>query len=190
MQKNTMKINNRIFKNCKDMSATCFYVYICIKVYQANTNSDNFSIYDIKDNVGLAKSTLIRNIKELMPFGYIKERKTYNSFSNPYKTYSIVEPKDTIHGFTDFNLNFVEKIIYLVKEDKLNKRHLQIFLYLKYKELLRNNSWNLSQSHISRCLGVTRNAINISLKNLDKEIVKELYEIYGLEFEYIYDFLK
>lgn len=190
MNQKIMRINNRIFKNCKDMSATCFYVYICIKVYQVNTGSDKFSIYDIKDDVGLAKSTLIRNIKELIPFGYIKEKKTYNSSSNPYKTYPIIEPKDTIHGFTDFNLNFVEEIIKLVREDKLNKRHLQMFLYLKYKEQQKSKPWNLSQSHVSRGLGVTRNAINISLKNLDRNIVKELYEIYGSEFEYIYDFLK
>lgn len=189
MNQNIMTINNRIFKNCKDMSSTCFYVYICVKVYQSNTGYDRFSVYDIKDSVGLAKSTLLRNIKELIHLGYIKEKNTYNSLKYPYKLYPIVEPNDNLHGFTDLKIDFVKTIINLVKKDKLNKRHLQIFIYLKYKEQQNRKSCNLSQSNLSRGLGVTRNAINISLKNLNKDVVNDLYHKYGSYFEYIYNFL-
>lgn len=183
-------LNNKVFINCKDMSATGFYVYFCIKYYQTVSGEDKFSIHNIIEDIGLAKSTLIRNVKELVNLGYLKEKKTYNSESSPYKVYSIVELEDTIHGYSRFNLEFVKTLINYVKIDKINKRHLQMFSYLKYKELQRSRTWNVSQSHISRGLGVTRNAINISLKNLDKNVVKELYDIFEEDFEYIYDFLK
>lgn len=190
MRNNEMVLNNRIFVNCKDMSATSFYVYVCIKQRQVTTGEDNFTICDIIEDIGLAKSTLMRNVKELVTLGYIGEKKTYNSELSPCKIYPIVELEHSVHGYSNFNLNFVKKLTEYVKDDKLNKRHLEIVFYLKYKELQRSKTWKISQAHISRGLGITRNAINISLKNLNKSIVNDLYSIFGEEFEYIYDFLK
>lgn len=190
MINNTISINNRVFKDCKKMSATGFYVYMCIKTHQNKVNENIFSVYDLSANVGIAKSTLIKNIKELIPLGYLKENNTYNSATNQYKTYFILEPKDKIHGVTNIDATFLEKLIDLVNNDYLNKRHLQIFLFLKYKEQQRSKTWKLSQSHISMGLGVTRNAVHTSLKNINLDIVNQLYDMYNDYFEYIYKFLK
>lgn len=182
-------INNRVFKDCKNMSATAFYVYIGAKVHQIVNNENVFSLHELYEEIGIAKSTLIKNIKELIPLGYFKENNTYNSSINQFKTYSALEPKDDIHGFTCIDMKFLKELISLVKNNKLNKRHLQIFLFLIYKEQENSKTWKLSQSYISMGLGVTRNAIHISLKILDLEVVNYLQKTHNVCFEYIYNFL-
>lgn len=189
MTNNKIFINNRVFKDCKKMSATGFYVYIGAKVHQVITHENVFSLYELYEDIGIAKSTLIKNIKELIPLGYFKENNTYNSAINQFKTYSALEPKDTIHGFTSIDINFLKELISLVRDNKLNKRHLQIFLFLIYKEQEKSKTWKLSQSYISIGLGVTRNAIHTSLKILNLEVINYLHNSHKECFNYIYNFL-
>lgn len=186
---NKILINNRVFKDCKKMSATGFYVYIGAKLHQTITKEKTFSLNELYEDVGIAKSTLIKNIKELIPLGYFKENNTYNSATNQFKTYSALEPKDNIHGYTSVDIDFLKELISLVRDNKLNKRHLQIFLFLIYKEQERSRTWKLSQSYISMGLGVTRNAVHTSLKILDIKVINYLHNSYTECFKYIYNFL-
>lgn len=190
MKENSIIINNRIFQDCKQMSATIFYVYMFIKSYQYETNKNIFSVYELLDDIGIAKSTLIKNIKELVLLGYLKEHRDYNSAKHHFKNYSIIEPTDIIYGFTSINVNFLNTLISLVSKDYINKRNFQIFIFLKHKEQQGSKTWKASQSHISVGLGVTRNAIHTSLRNLNMKVVDYLYITYGDYFKYIYDFLK
>lgn len=186
---NKLMISNNIFKDCNKLNPTGFYVYMCISLYQYEYRLDSFSIYDINDSISLEKESFSRSIKQLIKLGYIKEEKRYGGKSNKIKNYSLVK-QDNIDEYTPFQIDFLKTLINLIKENKLSKRHFQVFLFLKYKEEKNFILWKISKLQVGVSLNITKKSLIASLKKIDDDTINYLRQTYNVYFQYIYDFLK
>lgn len=186
---NLMFMNNKIIKNCKNMNATSFYVYICLKFYTVKNETTKFAVNDVLDDIGLAKNTLNRSLKVLVNEGLLKEGSSYNSPTHPNKEYTFIEPSNTILGYTKISLGFMGCLINKVKNKELTKRQFEMFIYLIHRKSDNSKDFKLSQSQISQNLGVTRNAISISLKKLSIQSIFEIQEQFPAEFKNVFHFL-
>ena len=72
---------------------------------------------------------------------------------------------------------------------KLTKTQFRVFLFLKYKEFNNVDVNSLTQSKIAISLGLTRNSINIAIKNINLNVIDFLESNFSTEFFYIKCFI-
>lgn len=178
-------MSNKIIKNC-NLSPSVFNVYINIKIYTIMNDKNNFELNDIIKQTNLSKNPLLRCLKTLEKEGILIKGKSYNSI-NKTKVYKFNDIKTTILGYTMLNVNFLFFLLEGIKEKKITKRQFQIFIYLISKK--ENEIANLTQAQIGKNFGVTRNLINMSLKNINLEFINRINTTYPKEFKNIYNYM-
>lgn len=186
--KDKLILNNKIFKDCRKISPSNFYIYVSLSKYLYENNKEYVFATEMVDLVSVTKESIVRNLKKLVELDYLIEERHLNK-NHYFKKYSI-KKDNIIDGETLIELEFLNTLLELVYQEKLSKRNFQIFLYLKYKEQEKNTSWKTSMMNLSKQLNSTQKNLMFSLKQLDENTINYLNETYNDCFKYIYSHLK
>lgn len=186
--KDKLILNNKIFKDCSNVSPSNFYIYVTLSKYLYENNEDYVFATDIVDLVSVTKESIVRNLKKMVELDYLIEERHLNK--NHYIKKYCIKSDNFINGETSINLEFLNILLKLVHQEKLSKRNFQVFLYLKYKEQEKKTAWKTSMLNLSKQLNTTQKNLMFSLKQLDENVVNYLQETYSDCFKYIYSHLR
>ena len=189
MREVNLGLKTAFFKNAHNTTTSYFFILITLAIYQNHSQKSHVSYGDLKPYVFFKKTTFNRNVKAFVEDGYLIECKSYNSSLNRYKRYYFSKNFKESSDYFCLNREFVRALIELVNKKKLTKTQFRVFLFLKYKEFNNVDVNSLTQSKIAISLGLTRNSINIAIKNINLNVIDFLESNFSTEFFYIKCFI-